>query len=200
MSAAIQTDRILIFDPEDSPGNTLVEETCGKHVGAKASLECVIEQLSSCASYATKENSIHQIDPSEVKDGKIRDTVPFAELAYSSYFGGSGVSPGGSVLRYWWRAQLYGYILRPNRAALERMTELRLNKTLHQGVETNRGNVEEVCYHKSTCHSSDEAGKRGGNPIANIHTSPRRVKFRFRCRLRQSRYTSDMATRQEKDV
>ncbi|EGX47383.1 hypothetical protein AOL_s00083g476 [Orbilia oligospora ATCC 24927] len=143
MSAAIQTDRILIFDPEDSPGNTLVEETCGKHVGAKASLECVIERLSSCASYATKENSVHQIDPSEVKDGKIRDTVPFAELAYSSYFGGSGVSPGGSVLRYWWRAQLYGYILRPNRAALERMTELRLNKTLHQGVETNRGNVEE---------------------------------------------------------
>ncbi|KAK6360731.1 hypothetical protein TWF730_006858 [Orbilia blumenaviensis] len=141
MSVAMQTNRILIFDPENSPGNTLVEEDCAEHRGANASLECVIEQLSSCAAYATPENSVHEIDTSEIKDGKVRDTVPFAELAYSSYFGGTGVSPGGSVLRYWWRAQLYGFILRPNRAALERMADLRLNKTLHQGYETNRGNV-----------------------------------------------------------
>ncbi|KAK6505232.1 hypothetical protein TWF481_007149 [Arthrobotrys musiformis] len=142
LSGAIQTDRILIFDPKNAPGNTLVDESCGKSTGTYASLECVIEQLSSCASYATEENSVHAIDPSEAKDGRVRDTVPFVELVYSSYFAGTGVSPGGSVLRYWWRAQLYGYILRPNRAALERMTELRLNKTLHQGFETNRGNLD----------------------------------------------------------
>ncbi|KAK6345113.1 hypothetical protein TWF718_007043 [Orbilia javanica] len=141
LSAAIQTDRILIFDPKSPPGNTLVEKNCGKHAGVKGSLECVLEQLSSCASYATEENSVHSIDPSEAKGGMIRDTVPFPELAYSSYFSGTGVSPGGSVLRYWWRAQLYGYILRPNSAALKRMTELRLEKTLHEGFETNRGNV-----------------------------------------------------------
>ncbi|KAK6527898.1 hypothetical protein TWF281_009162 [Arthrobotrys megalospora] len=141
MSVAIQTGRILIFDKENSPGNTLVEEDCAEHLGETASLECVIEKLSSCAAYATKENSVHEISPSETKDGTVRDTVPFVELAYSSYFSGTGVAPGGSVLRYWWRAQLYGYILRPNRAALARITELRLNKTLHQGVETNRGDI-----------------------------------------------------------
>ncbi|KAJ6260418.1 hypothetical protein Dda_4644 [Drechslerella dactyloides] len=140
LSNAILADRILILDDSNAPGNTLVDVNCARHRKKNASLECVVEDLSSCASFATPENSVWEIPTAEYRGGVRRDIPPLAVWALISYLQGMDLAPSGTLLRYWWRSQLYGFILRPNRAALERIAEMRLDKSLHRGVGTNRGN------------------------------------------------------------
>ncbi|KAF3942416.1 hypothetical protein ABW19_dt0203985 [Dactylella cylindrospora] len=139
LSFAIQTDRILVFDTYGAPGDTLLENDCNKHRGKGPSLECILEEITSCADYATEENTVSQINPVEFPTGHRTDIPPIAMVALMTYMGETGLQASGALLRYWWRAQLYGYILRPNRATLDRMAEMRLNETLHGGIATNRG-------------------------------------------------------------
>ncbi|KAK6543174.1 hypothetical protein TWF694_007089 [Orbilia ellipsospora] len=143
LSLAMQTGRILVLDSKNAPGNTLVEKDCDKHRGKTASLECILEDLTSCASYVTSKNSVNAIDMTETKEGGLRDYPALPAMAMMTYLGELGIVPSGTFLRYWWRSQLYGYVLRPNRAALNRISEMRLNKSLHSGVNTNRSSPSE---------------------------------------------------------
>ncbi|EPS43439.1 hypothetical protein H072_2569 [Dactylellina haptotyla CBS 200.50] len=141
LSLAMQANRIMVFDTNNAPGNSLVEGNCGRHRGKVPSLECVVEEMTSCAAYVTANNSVRSIDVMETREGGIRDYPTLPGMALISYLAGLDIVPSGTFLRYWWRSQLYGYILRPNDATLARMAEMRMNQTLHTGVATNRSDL-----------------------------------------------------------
>ncbi|KAK6527110.1 mitochondrial inner membrane protein required for protein import [Arthrobotrys megalospora] len=136
LELAISVGRILVLDPKNPPGGHLMSNDCGAYRGRNASLECVLEDITSCTSYATPENSVREIDIGSVPGGN-KYVPPLPAVALTTYMKQTGLPTSGAFLRYWWHAQMYAYIFRPNQPTLARMVEMRTNKTLHTAVDTN---------------------------------------------------------------
>lgn len=136
MTYAIQDDRILVLDPHNAPGNTLVDSTCHDR-----SLQCVVEDITSCEGHVTPDNSVTELT---------RPTVPFqdvpavAMVLIIKYLQSIGVQATGAYARYWWRSQMYAYLMRPRTSALARMFEMRINSTLQVGSATRRNATSQV--------------------------------------------------------
>ncbi|EPS42347.1 hypothetical protein H072_3662 [Dactylellina haptotyla CBS 200.50] len=136
LELAISNDRILVLDPANPPGGNLMSKDCAAHRGKNASLECIIEDITSCASYVTEENSVRELSIAGVPGGN-KFVPPLPAAAFLTYMKETGMQLTGAVLRYWWHAQMYGYLFRPNKATLARMVEMRMDKDTHKGIDTN---------------------------------------------------------------
>ncbi|KAF3081022.1 hypothetical protein TWF569_001265 [Orbilia oligospora] len=136
LELAISVGRILVLDPQNPPGGNLMSKDCGEYRGRNASIECVLEDITSCAGYATPENSVREVPIHSVPGGN-KFVPPLPAVALTTYMKETGLALTGAFLRYWWHAQMYAYIFRPNRQTLARMVEMRTNKTLHTAVDTN---------------------------------------------------------------
>ncbi|KAF3197862.1 hypothetical protein TWF679_002549 [Orbilia oligospora] len=136
LELAISVGRILVLDPQNPPGGNLMSKDCGEYRGRNASIECVLEDITSCAAYATPENSVREVPIHSVPGGN-KFVPPLPAVALTTYMKETGLALTGAFLRYWWHAQMYAYIFRPNRQTLARMVEMRTNKTLHTAVDTN---------------------------------------------------------------
>ncbi|KAK6508510.1 mitochondrial inner membrane protein required for protein import [Arthrobotrys conoides] len=136
LELAISVGRILVLDPKNPPGGNLVGKDCGKYRGRNASIECLLEDITSCAAYATPENSVREISLGTVIPGGNKFVPPLPAVALTTYMKETGLAVTGAFLRYWWHAQMYAYVFRPNRQTLARMVEMRTNKTLHTAVDT----------------------------------------------------------------
>ncbi|KAF3917282.1 hypothetical protein AA313_de0205795 [Arthrobotrys entomopaga] len=134
LELAISFDRILVLDPKKPPGGNLLHRDCGRHRGRASSIECIVEDITSCAAYATEENSVTELEGKP--PGANKYVPPLPALAMITYMKETGLELSGAVLRYWWHAQMYAYILRPNEMALQRIREMRMNKTLHSAAST----------------------------------------------------------------
>ncbi|KAK6512418.1 hypothetical protein TWF481_001304 [Arthrobotrys musiformis] len=133
LELAISAGRILVLDPENPPGGHLLSHDCDRHRGRNASIECVLEDITSCAAYATPENSVREIR--DIPGGN-KFVPPVPAVAMITYMKETGLAPTGAYLRYWWHSQMYAYVFRPNQQTLARMVEMRMNKTLHTAVDT----------------------------------------------------------------
>lgn len=137
MTYAIQDGRILVFDASNAPGNTLVDSSCQDR-----SLQCVVEDITSCAAYVTKHNSVTHLKKA---NGSFQDIPPLVMAIIIKKFQLIGLQVTGAYVRYWWRSQMYGYIMRPRRNALARMLEMRMNSTLQISKALRRNAASQVC-------------------------------------------------------
>lgn len=140
ISLAIMDDRILVFDPNYGPGSSLVDVNC-----THKSLLCVVDDITNCGAYVTTENSV------TVRTALMQNAIeteqevpPAAMVLMIENMAAMGLQPTGAFARYWWRSQMYGYIMRPNREALARMLEMRMNSTIQMGTVLRRGEASEV--------------------------------------------------------
>ncbi|KAK6349201.1 hypothetical protein TWF730_009952 [Orbilia blumenaviensis] len=136
LELALSVGRILVLDPKNPPGGHLVSNDCGEFRGRNASLECLLEDITSCAAYATPENSVREI-PLDTVPGGNKFVPPLPAVALTRYMKDTGLAVTGAFMRYWWHAQMYAYVFRPNPQTLARMVEMRKNGTLHTAVDTN---------------------------------------------------------------
>lgn len=157
LSVAIQTNSVLLYAEDSSPGEHFIQEPkdggssyCGR------SLDCVFQKLSQCKSDAQKgmdgkvqsvfalpvHDSIVDLDVEAYLKKRGSPIPPIFETALRS------IQPDitGEMLKYWWRAQAAGYIMRLNGATSSRMKELRLGKDIKQlGLQWDvDGNPQEV--------------------------------------------------------
>lgn len=143
LSIAIQTNSILLYSEDSSPGEHFIQdpaegggESCGR------SFDCIFQKLSKCKSKSqigmeSKVQSVFDMpdhDTTTVVDAKAylkkhgTQIPPVFEAALRS------MQPDitGEMLKYWWRAQAAGYIMRLNGRASARMKELRLGTDTKQ--------------------------------------------------------------------
>jgi len=137
LSFAINSDTILVLDPKNAPGNSLVDPSCARE-GRKPSLECIVEDITSCSAYVTEKNTVRQLKPEMFRGGKPLEFPPMVQAALMASMEHNGIFPTGAFFRYWWRSQLYGYLMRPRKEVLARMVEMRTNSTLQVGMQLSR--------------------------------------------------------------
>ncbi|KAF3078607.1 mitochondrial inner membrane protein required for protein import, variant 3 [Orbilia oligospora] len=135
LSVAIQTDAILLYANDESPGEHFLSEnraSCGR------SLDCIFQELSNCSSQAQKGMnsntqstfSDRQFDLDvEAFLAKHKYPIPFVfEEALKK------IQPDVTreMLKYWWRAQAAAYIMRFNRNTSRRLKQFRLGEDTKQ--------------------------------------------------------------------
>ncbi|KAL7266888.1 hypothetical protein RUND412_010547 [Rhizina undulata] len=143
LNLAIRNNRILIYNYTNdiAPGRHFVDPGCqGPNL---RSLDCIYEPITSCSwSDVTAENSLNVPAywniPQEIRvsSGTI---PPLLGAALREIY--PDMKP--NAMKYWWRTQAAGYIMRMNGPATARMKELRLNTTMHTGF-TRNGQTGEV--------------------------------------------------------
>ena len=79
-----------------------------------------------------------ELKPEMFRGGKQREFPPVVQAALMASMEHNGIRPTGAFLRYWWRSQLYGYVMRPKKEVLVRMLEMRKNETLQSGISLTR--------------------------------------------------------------
>jgi hypothetical protein len=147
LSIAIQTNSILLYSEDLSPGEHFIQDPAdGGDKSCGRSFDCIFQKLSKCHSKSQegverKVQSVFDIPG----HGSEADVDPDAYLAKH----GTQIPPifetalkmiqpdiTGEMLKYWWRAQAAGYIMRLNNKASSRMKELRLgNDTEQLGIQ-----------------------------------------------------------------
>ncbi|KAF3235698.1 hypothetical protein TWF192_000646 [Orbilia oligospora] len=105
LELAISVGRILVLDPQNPPGGNLMSKDCGEYRGRNASIECVLEDITSCAAYATPENSVREVPIHSVPGGN-KFVPPLPAVALTTYMKETGLALTGAFLRYWWHAQI----------------------------------------------------------------------------------------------
>ena len=125
------------YEDDGAPGRNFFEHGCGSGgVKGGRSLDCVFEQITSCSlSDLTPENTIladKYWGPPTSLNG-VRGSVP-PVLGYAMKQLYPDIAPDG--LKYWWRTQSAGFLMRLNGAGMSRVRQLRMNSTMHTGVIT----------------------------------------------------------------
>ncbi|RFU27284.1 hypothetical protein B7463_g9043, partial [Scytalidium lignicola] len=143
LSVAIQTNSILLYAEYSPPGEHFIQDPVdGGNKSCGRTFDCVFQKLSKCKSDMQSEmgskaqsvfavpNYANEIELDvEAYLGKHRYPIPpIFETALKL------VQPDitDEMLKYWWRAQAAGYIMRLNGGATRRMEELRLGKDTRQ--------------------------------------------------------------------
>lgn len=72
------------------------------------------------------------------RGGKSLEFPPVVQAALMASMEHNGIYPTGAFMRYWWRSQLYGYLMRPRKEVLASMVEMRTNSTLQVGMQLSR--------------------------------------------------------------
>jgi hypothetical protein len=143
LSIAIQTNSILLYSEDLSPGEHFIQDpTDGGDKSCGRSFDCIFQKLSKCQSKSQRgmERNVQSVFDMPAH-GSGADVDPEAYLAKH----GTQIPPvfeaalklvqpdiTGEMLKYWWRAQATGYIMRLNNKASSRMKELRLGKDTEQ--------------------------------------------------------------------
>lgn len=142
LSIAIQTNSILIYASNTPPGQNFIEGGSNENKSCGRSLDCIFQELSGCkGSIHMKEgeqSAFFSADSNEVID---------YDLDVPAYLKKSGspipllfetalkkIQPDitGEMLKYWWRAQAAGYLMRLNADAAKSMKKLRLGEGVGQ--------------------------------------------------------------------
>ena len=143
LSVAIQTNSVLLYAEDSSPGQHFIQDPAnGGDSSCGRSFDCIFQKLSKCKSDAQKgmDSKVQSVFSFPVHGSEVDVDVE----AYLSKYG-TPIPPvfetalkliqpdiTGEMLKYWWRAQAAGYIMRLNGPAASRMTELRLGKDIKQ--------------------------------------------------------------------
>ena len=143
LSVAIQTDSILLYAEDLSPGEHFIQDPAnGGDSSCGRTLDCIFQKLSNCRTkdqqgLNSRVQSIFAVPASH-------DGIDLDAEAYITKHG-SPIPPvfktaleviqpdiTAEMLKYWWRAQAAAYIMRLNNKATSRMKELRLGKDVEQ--------------------------------------------------------------------
>ena len=143
LSVAIQTNSILLYAEDSPPGQHFIQDPAeGGDSSCWRSFDCIFQKLSKCKSDTQKgmDNKVQSVFALPVYDSEM-------DLDVEAYLAkhGSPIPPvfetalkliqpdiTSEMLKYWWRAQAAGYIMRINSPAASRMKELRLGKDTKQ--------------------------------------------------------------------
>ena len=144
LSIAVQTNSILIYAANSPPGQNFIEEdgASGDRVCGR-SLDCIFQGVSKCkADIQMKEGQ-----QSVFANADTKEIIDF-DLDVPAYLNKTGSSPvpvlfetalkkvqpdiTSEMLKYWWRAQAAGYLMRLNANAAESMKKMRLGDGLDQ--------------------------------------------------------------------
>lgn len=136
LSVAIQTNSILLYATDTSPGEHFLSEDgagpCGR------SLDCIFQELSNCSSEAQK--GLKSNTQSIFSDGQLDlDVEAFLSkhkypvpLVFEEALKKIQPDITGEMLKYWWRAQAAAYIMRFNRNTSRRLKQFRLGEGTKQ--------------------------------------------------------------------
>ncbi|KAK6353417.1 hypothetical protein TWF696_005382 [Orbilia brochopaga] len=137
LSVAIQTNSILLYGMDSSPGEHFISENGGR---CGRSFDCIFERLSNCTSKSQR--GIDKSTQSLLTDGRDLDVEaylaknsppipPIFETALKK------IQPDitREMLKYWWRGQAAAYIMRFNSQASRRLKEFRLGETKQLGIQ-----------------------------------------------------------------
>lgn len=142
LSIAIQTNSILIYAQDQPPGQNFVQapgdggdKACGR------SLDCIFQPVSKCkhdkqkgvdeklqSIFASSDDGNFDLNVPEYLNKNMWPVPPIFEDALRM------VQPDitTEMLKYWWRAQAAGYLMRLNGSAASRMKEMRLGNGVKQ--------------------------------------------------------------------
>lgn len=157
LSIALQTNSVLLYAEDSPPGQHFIQDPAdGGDSSCGRSFDCIFQKLSNCKSDAQKgmDSKVQSIFALPAHDSE----VDLDAEAYLAKYGTSIppvfeaalklIQPDitGEMLKYWWKAQAAGYIMRLNSLAASRMKELRLSKdTKQMGIQWDlNGQPEEV--------------------------------------------------------
>jgi hypothetical protein len=143
LSVAIQTNSVLLYAEDSPPGQHFIQDpedggdsSCGR------SFDCIFEKLSKCSTDAQKgiDSKVQSVFAHPIHENE----SDFDAEAYLAKYGSpipplfetalKSIQPDitGEMLKYWWRAQAAGYIMRLNNQATSRIKDLRLGNDSKQ--------------------------------------------------------------------
>ncbi|CAF0757579.1 unnamed protein product [Didymodactylos carnosus] len=142
LGRAIDYDRILIWDIKDKGGAAgwhYFDVGCaGK--GHYDTLDCLYEPLTSCGyGHSNEKNTLYTIGWEDGSD----KTEPWHRFRAPSLFTHALIQHTSAPLtstavKYWWRGQATGFILRLHNASLAKIRALRLDPFMHVGFTVNK--------------------------------------------------------------
>ncbi|RPB21637.1 hypothetical protein L211DRAFT_851351 [Terfezia boudieri ATCC MYA-4762] len=149
LGLALRNNRILLWNHagDNAPGRNFIEPGCGGSPGYEheRSLDCIFEKISSCTLQdVTPENSVkveQYWGPPNSLTGVAGSVPPVLGYAMKQLY--PDIAPDG--LKYWWRTQSVGFLMRLNGEGMRRVKELRTAK-MHHAVMTHgkTKSVEEI--------------------------------------------------------
>jgi hypothetical protein len=147
LSVAIQTNSVLLYAMDSPPGQHFIQDPAdGGDMSCGRSFDCIFQKLSICKSNAQKgmDSGVQSVFSLPAHYNGVNLDVE----AYLKKHG-SPIPPvfetalkliqpdiTGEMLKYWWRAQAAGYIMRLNSQASSRLKELRVGRdTKQMGIQ-----------------------------------------------------------------
>eukprot|EP00158_Paraphelidium_tribonemae_P004456 Partr_v1_DN26765_c1_g1_i3_m8637 len=127
LANALENDALFVWHPTQVGGGSMfADEGCGRGE-ANSNFLCFFKPPSACGYEWT--NAHNQLpDPGESKGG-----VPsYLEGRLREVLGDREIS--ADFVKYWWRAQGAAYLMRLNSQTLNILADMRLNRTLNDGV------------------------------------------------------------------
>ena len=140
LSLAMRNNRILLWNHagDNAPGRNFIDPGCGGSPGYEneRSLDCIFEKISSCTLQdVTPDNSVKvkaYWGPPDSLTGTPGSVPPVLGYAMKQLY--PDIAPDG--LKYWWRTQSVGFLMRLNGAGMRRIKELRTTAKMHHAVMT----------------------------------------------------------------
>lgn len=137
LALAIRTNRILVYDAHDPPGAHFLSPP----PGAGRTLDNIFHPLSSCtpADVAASTDKVYFPWEPEATEIYYRTHPASLPPVLAQVFKTQFADMNYDAIRYWWRGQVAAFAMRPNRIAMERLKELRVEDGLNKGVTLQKG-------------------------------------------------------------